>query len=96
VYIFNANSDGETISRDFSFSNSLDLVYEILDACPDDYLDDSYVNQKHMEVSFHFYDVDDPGLIGYGYSFTFPVDEKTISKISNMQSSDDAVVYEYK
>lgn len=96
VYIFNANSDGETISRDFSFSNSLDLVYEILDACPDDYLDDSYVNQKHMEVSFHFYDVGDPGLIGYGYSFTFPVDEKTISKISNMQASGDAVVYDYE
>lgn len=94
VYTFNAVSNEEVLSKSFSFSNSLDFVYEILDSRPGDYLDYENKSQCYMEVSFHFYNIDDPELSGYGYNFTFPADKETINKIANMQTDDDAIVYE--
>ncbi len=76
-------------SKSLSFSNSLDLVYEIMNLRSDDYFDDGNPDQLYMDVNFYFYNVSDPELDGNGYNFTFPIDEEALGKILSIQSNED-------
>lgn len=88
IYVLDENS------KSLSFSNSLDLVHEVLSLRSDDYLDYDNPHQRCMEVNIQFYNVSDPELECFGYNFTFPIDEEALSKILSLTSDNDEFVYE--
>lgn len=88
IYVLDENS------KSLSFSNSLDLVHEVLSLRSDDYLDYDNPHQRCMEVNIQFYNVSDPELESFGYNFTFPIDEEALSKILSLTSDNDEFVYE--
>lgn len=91
LYSYDNESGVDIVNQSYSFSNSLDVVYDVLDMRSGDFFDyDSYGDSKqsYIEVNINFYDVSEPRLDGNGWSYRFPVDKHTINKLRNVDFED--------
>lgn len=94
LYSYDNESGVDIVNQSYSFSNSLDVVYEVLDMRSGDFFDyDSYGDAElsYIEVNINFYDVSEPRLDGNGWSYRFPVDKQTMNKLRNIDLEDTIV-----